>query len=45
MKHLNSILPLFVLIATAAFLAGCADMRKSGRDSAYVNHNGHGGHH
>lgn len=44
MKRLNIILPLFVLIAAAAFLAGCADMQTSDRDSGYVNYNGHGGH-
>lgn len=48
MKRLSTILPLFVLIAAAAFLAACADMQTNDSASGYNSyggHSGHGGHH
>lgn len=41
-------LHLVLALSAAAFLAACADMRASDRDSGYGNYgggSGHGGHH
>ncbi|MCM2267850.1 MAG: hypothetical protein NDI60_08790 [Elusimicrobiales bacterium] len=49
MKRFKTFFNLALLVAAAAFLAACADMQTSDRDSGYNNygggHSGHSGHH